>query len=94
MPKIIEDKSINKKLKKLLGKGDEGSQRFERTKKTFEENKNHPSLDFKKHHSFGDPKIFKIKLLGGHDGLRVFLRDIGGDEFFAFHVTNHDRLDK
>lgn len=94
MAKLLKDKSLDKSLRKILGKNADGEARFEKTKQAFEQDKNQKSLDFKKHQKFSDQRIFKIRLLGANDGVRIYLSHLGDDEYLAFKILPHDDLDK
>lgn len=96
MASLSVDKSLEKQLLKILGKGAKkaAADRLKDTIKEFAANKNSHKLDFKKHKRLVDQDVYKIRLLGKNDGLRLMLRRLEGDDYFAYRILRHDELDQ
>lgn len=88
--KLLEDRGLKNKIKKLGKKKiPDAEERWELTKKTFEEDYQNPILRFKAFQS--SPGTFEIRFLavkGSDGGYRAFLRKAGSD-YIAFNVTEH-----
>ena len=91
MPILELDKNAGKRLKKLKKKHRNIEERYKKTKKAFDADHTSPNLDFKKHQGiFG---VYKIRLLGEHDGRRLMLKpDSGKTKYYVYDIVEHDDL--
>jgi hypothetical protein len=91
MAVLTLDKGAQKQLKKLIKRNPEVEDRFNKTKKAFDENYLNPKLDFKKHKSL--PGVFKIRLLGRDDGRRLMLTPHTDNQtYHVYDILKHDDI--
>lgn len=89
MPTLELDKIGSKRLDKLKKKHRNIQDRYDKTKKLFDNDSTNHSLDFKAYKS--RPGISKIRLLGENDGRRLLLKpDSQNNKFYVFDIIEHD----